>query len=105
MFKPVAAFAGMSVNDLAKAKEFYTGTLGLVLDDDTMGLHLKLPGGGQLFVYEKDDHQPATYTALNFVVEDIDAAVAELGGRGVKFERTEGAPQDDAGIARGKKAN
>jgi catechol 2,3-dioxygenase-like lactoylglutathione lyase family enzyme len=104
MFKPLAAFSGFSVNDQAKAKEFYTGTLGLDLVDESMGLRFKLPGGGQVFVYPKDDHQPASFTILNFVVDDIDAAVTELSEHGVKFERFPGAPQDDKGIARGKAA-
>jgi catechol 2,3-dioxygenase-like lactoylglutathione lyase family enzyme len=105
MFKPQAAFGGFSVDDLAQAKEFYTETLGLELASETMGLQFKLPGGGQVFVYDKKDHQSATFTILNFVVEDIDAAVADLATRGVKFERYEGAPQDEQGIARGLKAN
>src|SRR5258706_15393306 len=104
MFKPVAAFAGISVDDQAKAKEFYSGKLGLELAGETMGLRFKLPGGGQIFIYPKEDHKPATYTALNFVVTDIDAAVDELSSRGVKFEHIDGAPQDAKGIARGKKA-
>jgi catechol 2,3-dioxygenase-like lactoylglutathione lyase family enzyme len=103
MFKAQAAFAGISVNDLAAAKEFYTKTLGLELTDDKMGLQLELPGGGGLFVYDKPDHQPATYTALNFVVSDIDAAVDALNEAGVKFEHYDNMPfeQDDKGIARG----
>ena len=104
MFKPQAAFSGFSVDDLGKAKEFYTKTLGLELADDAMGLHLKLPHGGQAFVYDKSDHEPATFTILNFVVTDIDAAVVDLTKAGVKFERFEGAPQDEQGIARGIKA-
>jgi catechol 2,3-dioxygenase-like lactoylglutathione lyase family enzyme len=100
--KAVDVFSGFSVNDSAKAKDFYTNTLGLELADETMGLHFKLPGGGTLFVYEKPDHQPATFTALNFVVEDIDAAVDELTGKGVTFERYTNMPgaQDDKGIMR-----
>jgi catechol 2,3-dioxygenase-like lactoylglutathione lyase family enzyme len=103
MFKAAAAFAGISVDDLSKAKEFYTKTLGLKLSDDKMGLQLELPGGGGLFVYDKQDHQPATYTALNFVVSDIDTAVDALTEAGVKFEHYDNMPlkQDDKGIARG----
>jgi catechol 2,3-dioxygenase-like lactoylglutathione lyase family enzyme len=103
MLKAQAAFAGISVNDLAAAKEFYTKTLGLELTDDKMGLQLELPGGGGLFVYDKPDHQAATYTALNFVVSDIDAAVDALNEAGVKFEHYDNMPfkQDDKGIARG----
>jgi catechol 2,3-dioxygenase-like lactoylglutathione lyase family enzyme len=107
MLKAKAAFSGFSVNDATKAKDFYTNTLGLELDNDKMGLDFKLPSGGHLFVYEKDDHQPASYTALNFVVEDIDNAVDELTAKGVKFEIYDNMPgkQDDKGIMRGKAAN
>ena len=107
MFKAQAAFAGLSVNDLAAAKEFYTKTLGLELADDQMGLNFKLPGGGGLFVYPKEDHQPASYTALNFAVEDIDEAVDALVAAGVKFEHYDNMPAkpDERGIMRGLTAN
>jgi len=105
MFKPKAAFSGFSVDNLAEAKKFYTETLGLELLDEEMGLQLKLPDGGLVFVYDKPDHQPATYTMLNLVVEDIDAAVKELEKLGVKFEHYEGTPQDPNGVARGKQHN
>lgn len=107
MFQAVAAFSGFSVDDLAKAKEFYTKTLGLELDNEEMGLAFKLPHGGQVFVYDKPDHKPATFTILNFVVSDIDKAVDELSSTGVKFERYDNmpAPQDDKGILRGLSAN
>lgn len=102
MFKAKAAFSGISVNDLEKAKKFYTQTLGLKVDNDKMGLQLSLPGGGKLFIYPKDNHQPATFTVLNFVVADIDEAVTDLEKAGVTFERYEGFNQDEKGIARGK---
>jgi catechol 2,3-dioxygenase-like lactoylglutathione lyase family enzyme len=107
MLQAKAAFSGFSVDDLAKAKEFYTRTLGLELADDKMGLQLKLPGGGQVFVYDKPDHQPASFTILNFVVDDIDAAVDELISSGVTMERYDNmpAPQDEKGILRGRGAN
>ena len=107
MLKSVAAFSGLSVNDLEAAKKFYTETLGLELDSETMGLQFKLPGGGQLFIYPKDDHQPAAFTVLNFVVESIDEAVGQLTGQGVNFERYDNMPgqQDEKGIMRGKSAN
>jgi catechol 2,3-dioxygenase-like lactoylglutathione lyase family enzyme len=102
MFKAKAAFSGFSVDNLAKAKEFYTQTLGLKVDDPGMGLRLHLPGGGTVFVYPKDDHQPATFTILNFEVDDIDQAVDELINRGVQFERYEGdLKTDKKGILRG----
>jgi catechol 2,3-dioxygenase-like lactoylglutathione lyase family enzyme len=107
MFKAQAAFSGFSVDDLDKAKEFYTKTLGLKLNNDNMGLELVLPGGGQLFIYPKDDHQPATFTILNFVVADIDEAVDELKSQGVKFEHYDDMPgtQDEKDIMRGLQAN
>lgn len=102
-------FSGFSTNDLAEAKEFYVSTLGLNLTDESMGLMFDLPGGGQLFIYEKDDHQPATFTVLNFVVEDIDKEVEELKDKGIKFEEidfgSEGGATDEKGIMRGKAAN
>ena len=103
--KVKAAFSGFSVNDLAKSNEFYTKTLGLKVDDEGMGLSLHLPGGGTVFIYPKPDHQPATFTILNFVVENIDKAVDELKSRGVTFERYEGPPQDEKGILRGRSQN
>lgn len=96
-------FSGFSVDDLAAAKQFYTKILKLRLADESMGLGFVLPGGSELFIYEKQDHQPATFTVLNFVVGDIDEAVDALAGKGVVFERYDDmpAPQDDKGILRG----
>ena len=106
MFTPTAAFSGFSVDDIDKAKEFYHAKLGLKVEDEgKMGLRIHLPGGGQAFAYPKEDHQPAAYTMLNFVVDDIDAAVDELNKRGNTFEVYEGFHQDDKGIARGKAQN
>jgi catechol 2,3-dioxygenase-like lactoylglutathione lyase family enzyme len=99
MFKTVAAFSGFSVNDLEKAKQFYSKTLGLKIEED-MGLNLQLPGGGKVFVYAKENHEPASYTVLNLVVDDLDASVEELTGQGVPFEHYEGMHQDEKGIAR-----
>ena len=105
MFQPKTAFSGFSVNDLAKAKEFYTQTLGLKVVEEGVGLRLHLPGGGTAFAYPKDDHQPATFTLLDFVVDDIDEAVDELKSRGVSFERYAGMSQDEKGIMRGISQN
>ena len=105
MLKVKAAFSGFSVDDLAKSNEFYTKTLGLKVDDEGMGLRLHLPGGGTVFIYPKHDHQPATFTILNFVVENIDETVDELNSRGVTFEHYEGSPQDEKGILRGRSLN
>lgn len=104
MFKAQAAFSGFSVDDQAKAKEFYTSTLGLTLQDESMGLTFGLPGGGAVFVYPKDGHQPATFTILNFVVDDVDAAVDALKSKGVSFEQYDmgnGAKTDESGVMRG----
>ena len=105
MFKPKTAFSGFSVNDLAKAKAFYAQTLGLQVVEEGVGLRLHLPGGGTAFAYPKDDHQPATFTLLDFVVDDIDEAVDELKSRGVSFERYAGMSQDEKGIMRGISQN
>lgn len=96
-------FSGFSVDNVEKAKKFYSDVLGLSLKNEQMGLQFVLPGGGTLFLYQKDNHQPATYTVLNFIVENIDTAVDELVKQGVNFERYEGFPftQDEKGIARG----
>jgi len=105
MFKPQAAFTGFSVNDLAKAKPFYGEILGLKLVDESMGLRFELPAGGQLFIYEKGDHTPASFTILNFVVSDIDEEVRELKNQGVSFEHYDaGVKTDPEGIARGRAA-
>lgn len=105
MFTAKAAFSGFSVDDLAAAKKFYTETLGLKLASEEMGLQLELPGGGRVFVYDKSDHQPASFTILNFVVDDIDAAVDELKSRGVEFEHYENMHLDEKNIARGRSQN
>ena len=96
-------FSGFSVDDLDKAKQFYSEVLGFKVEED-MGLQIILPGGGKIFVYPKENHARATYTVLNLVVEDIDKAVEELSDKGVKFEKYEGFHQDEKGIARGKEA-
>jgi predicted enzyme related to lactoylglutathione lyase len=104
MLKDSKAFSGFSVNDLAAAKTFYGETLGLNVEQDEMGLTIKISGGYGIFVYPKEDHQPATFTILNFPVDDIDAAVEELKGKGVTFEQYENMT-DEKGIARGLAAN
>jgi catechol 2,3-dioxygenase-like lactoylglutathione lyase family enzyme len=102
MFSAKAAFSGFSVDDLVKAQDFYSKTLGLKVDKDNMGLTLHLPGGATVFVYPKDKHEPATFTILNFVVDNIDEAVDELAHRGVTFEHYDnGMKTDKKGIVRG----
>lgn len=108
MFTYTNTFSSFSVDDLEKAKAFYSDTLGVnVHEEDGMGLALQLEGGGSAFIYPKGDHQPATFTVLNFKVKDIESAVAELKSRGVRFEHYDlgnGAVTDEKGILRGKAA-
>lgn len=101
MFQPTSALSIFSVNDLAEARAFYRDILGLRVDEEGMWLTLHLPGGSTVLAYPKDNHRPATYTTLGFVVENIDEAVAELQSRGVSFERYVGMSQDEKGIRRG----
>ncbi len=102
MFKNTKAFSGFSVNDLQKAKEFYGQTLGLNVSETPEGLALKIAGGGQVFIYPKPNHEPATFTILNFPVDDIDEAVDRLKKLGVRFEKYEGEMKtDEKGIFRG----
>jgi catechol 2,3-dioxygenase-like lactoylglutathione lyase family enzyme len=101
MFENSKAFSGFAVNDLEAAKTFYGETLGVKVTEQNGLLTLHLAGGRDTLVYPKPDYTPATYTILNFPVDDVDAAVAELTRRGVTFERYEGIEQDDKGVARG----
>ena len=96
------AFSGFSTDDIPRAKEFYGGTLGLDVTEENGMLNLKFPNGQTVLIYPKGDaHQPATFTVLNFPVDDIDATVDELAAAGVTFERYGGDfKQDERGIAR-----
>jgi catechol 2,3-dioxygenase-like lactoylglutathione lyase family enzyme len=85
MFKQSPTFSSYSIDNLAAARAFYGGTLGLEVDERPEGLALKLGGGGYLFLYPKTDHQPATFTVLNFHVSNIEEAVSALKMRGVQF--------------------
>jgi predicted enzyme related to lactoylglutathione lyase len=100
MLKNSHAFSGFSVDDLEAAKKFYGEKLGLDVSENEQGLMVGLLGSNGVFVYQKDDHVPATFTILNFPVDDIDAAVDELAAAGIAFERYEGMT-DEKGIARG----
>ena len=100
MFKDTKGFSGFSVNDLAAAKKFYGETLGIEVEQGPQGMRLKIAGGNGVFVYSKADHVPATFTILNFPVDDIDRAVDRLTADGVKFEHY-GQLTDATGIARG----
>ena len=102
MFENTAAFSGFSVDDIDAAKKFYGETLGIRVSELGTGLlTLHVAGGRDIIVYSKPNHEPATYTILNFPVDDIDQAVDELSRRGVEFLRYDGFSQDDKGIARG----
>ncbi|MCO1596021.1 VOC family protein [Micromonospora sp. RHAY321] len=105
MFTDTRAFSGFSVDDTDRAERFYGETLGLrVTRDDAMGglLTLHIAGDRPVLVYPKKDHIPATFTVLNFPVDDIDRAVDELIARGVSFARYDGMPQDEKGVLRGQ---
>ncbi|MDP9189618.1 MAG: VOC family protein [Actinomycetota bacterium] len=102
MFEKTKAFSGFAVDDVPKAKEFYGETLGLnVVEESSGDLILRLAGDRDTLVYPKEGHTPAEYTILNFPVDDIEAAVDELAGRGVEFERYQGFDQDEKGIVHG----
>ena len=96
------AFSGFSSNDIAKAKEFFAKKLGLEVTEDHGMLTLHLAGGGKVIVYPKPNHEPATFTVLNFPVKDIEGTVDSLAKAGVQFERYEGMDQDSRGISRGE---
>ena len=103
MFADTKAFSGFAVDDIAKAKQFYGETLGLKVTEENDLLTLHIAGDRPVLVYPKPNHTPASFTILNFPVDDIEAAVAELAARGVDFERYEGTPiaTDEKGIFRG----
>jgi predicted enzyme related to lactoylglutathione lyase len=103
MFESTKAFSGFAVDDLGRAREFYGETLGIRTSEPQPGLlTLHLAGDRDTIVYEKPDFAPATYTVLNFPVEDIDAAVDGLITNGVKLETYDGFDQDERGISRGE---
>jgi catechol 2,3-dioxygenase-like lactoylglutathione lyase family enzyme len=101
MFKDTHAFSGFSVDDLERAQEFYGQTLGLEVSPENGLLTLELGGGTNVLVYPKDNHVPATFTILNFPVDDINRAVDDLTAAGVRLERYDGFEQDEKGIAHG----
>jgi predicted enzyme related to lactoylglutathione lyase len=86
MLRESKAFSGFSANDIGKAKEFYGRTLGLKVSESNGVLTLNLAGGNNVLIYPKPNHTPATFTVLNFPVDDVDQAVDELSKRGVRFE-------------------
>ena len=103
MFKNTKAFSGFSADNLEKAEEFYGQKLGLDVVKEQEGLVLKIAGGNGTIIYPKPNHSPATFTILNFPVDNIDDAVAELTKRGIQFEQYNqpGLKTDEKGIHRG----
>jgi len=101
MFENTKAFSGFAVDDLERARQFYGDTLGIRTSQEHGLMTLHLAGGRDTLVYPKPDHTPATYTILNFPVDDIDKAVDELTARGVQLQRYPDAGQDEKGISRG----
>ena len=103
MLSESKAFSGFAAPDIAKVKEFYSETLGVKVTEEHGLLTLHLAGGNNVLIYPKPDHVPATFTVLNFPVDDVDVAVDELTKRGVRFEIYDG-PEirtDKKGIMRG----
>ncbi|WP_086785181.1 VOC family protein, partial [Crossiella equi] len=103
MLSTSKAFSGFAVDDIPAARHFYAEVLGLGVTESNGMLTLHLGSGAEVLVYPKPDHVPATFTVLNFPVEDIDAVVRDLAAAGVRFERYEGMT-DEHGIARGRAA-
>ena len=105
IFKPANAFSSFSVTDLQRAKEFYAQTLGVEVSETPEGLQLQIAGRPSVFIYPKPNHEPATFTVLNFLVDDIDEAVDQLSKRGIIFEQyqQEDIKTDERGIARGER--
>ena len=104
MLRDTQAFSGFSVDDLEAAKRFYGQALGLEVTDGDGNLSIALPGGGTLFLYPKPDHQPATFTVLNFRSTDFDADRTQLSNAGVEFEHYDmpGLKTDPDGVMRGQ---
>lgn len=104
IFKNTKAFSSFSVNDLEEAKKFYGQTLGLEVSESEEGLNLQIKGGNDVFIYPKPNHVPATFTVLNFVVDDVDRTADELSKLGIRFQiyNKGDLKTDDKGIFQGK---
>jgi predicted enzyme related to lactoylglutathione lyase len=104
MFRNTPAFSSFSVDDMAKAKQFYGETLGLEVAEIPEGLELHLAGGGRVFIYQSADYHAPEHTILNFVVEDIERAISDLEKNGVRMEQYDlpGMKTDSKGIFRGR---
>jgi catechol 2,3-dioxygenase-like lactoylglutathione lyase family enzyme len=100
MFKGSSAFSGFSTDDLPKAKAFYADTLGVDVSEQGGVLALHLGGGHEVIIYPKPNHEPATFTVLNFPVANINQVVDQLTQAGIQIERYEGFDQDERGIMR-----
>lgn len=103
-FKNTKAFSSFSVKNLDEAKRFYDQMLGLPVSESDEGLILQTKGGIEVFIYPKPDHTPATFTVLNFVVDDVDRAVDELTELGIRFQIYDKGElkTDDRGVFQGK---
>lgn len=105
MFRNTRAFSGFAVDDSAAARAFYADILGLdvsVVEEEYGLLSLNITGGTTILVYSKPDHVPATFTVLNFPVDDVEATVDAMTAKGITFERYDEFEQDEKGIARGQ---
>jgi len=104
MFKDTKAVSSFSVDDLEKAKQFYHEILGLDITEGSMGImNINLAGSGKIFVYPKPNHVPATFTVLNFPVQDVEKTVDELINKGITFEQYDGQLKtDEKGIFHGQ---
>lgn len=103
-FRNIKAFSSFSVKDLDEAKKFYGQMLGLSVSESDEGLILQTKGGIDVFIYQKPDHTPATFTVLNFIVDDVDRAVNELTKLGIRFQIYDKGDlkTDDRGVFQGK---
>lgn len=104
MFRNNRAFSSFSVDDLAKARDFYARTLGLEVAETPEGLELHLAGGARVFIYPSTDYTAPEHTVLNFEVDDIEAAIAALGRKGVRMEQYDlpDIKTDEKGVFRGE---
>ena len=103
MLDITGSFSSFSVDDVEAARGFYGRTLGFEVQDSMGGLLITVPGGQTVYAYPKDDHEPATFTVLNFEVPDLDAAIGELESMGLSLEQypsTPGMPIDEKGVLR-----
>jgi catechol 2,3-dioxygenase-like lactoylglutathione lyase family enzyme len=101
ILKDSPVFASFSTNDLKKTKDFYSESLGLdVTEEEGMGLSLNPGKSFMVFIYPKENHEPASFTVLNFQVDDIDSVVDDLIAKGISFETYESFEHDDKGICR-----